>query len=153
MNETDLYLVRLDYQALLADGLVVALSQSGEITTIDAEAALLEALVLFRDEREKRPEIVKVWNMQASVELVSDNLRQELEKLLPGTPESDDKSTGHTDKNGAPIHEGDQVSDGHSVYAVRWDTKQAKWSLVRVSGAYRYPPFHQVVAMVKVKVS
>src|SRR5688572_30329059 len=112
MNETDLYLVRLDYQALLDDGRVVALNQSGEIATIDAEAALLEALVLFRDEREKRPEIVKVWNMQASVELVSDNLRQELEKLLPGAPESDDKSTGHTDKNGAPIHEGDQVSDG-----------------------------------------
>jgi hypothetical protein len=153
MNETDLYLVRLDYQALLADGQVVALSQNGEITTIDAEAALLEALVLFRDEREKRPEVVKVWNMKASVELASDNLRQEMEKLLPNPSESADTFTGHNDKNGSPIHEGDQVSDGHSVYAVRWDTKQAKWSLVRVSGAYRYPPFHQVVAMVKVSAS
>jgi hypothetical protein len=150
MNETDLYLVRLDYQALLADGRVVALNQSGEINTIDAEAALLEALVLFRDEREKRPEIVKVWNMRASVELVSDSLRRDMEKLLDNVPEAVDKSTGYNDKNGAPIHEGDHVSDGHSVYAVHWDVKQAKWALVRVSGAYRYPPFHQVVAMVKV---
>jgi hypothetical protein len=154
MNETDLYLVRLDYQALLADGRAVALSQNGEVAAIDAEAALLEALVLFRDEREKRPEVVKVWNMRATVALVSDNLRQDLEKLLrDNAPESSDKFTGHNDKNGSPIHEGDQVSDGHSVYAVHWDAKQSKWSLVRVSGAYRYPPFHQVVAMVKVSAS
>ena len=152
MNETDLYLVSLEYQALLDDGRAVSLSQKGEVAAIDAEAALLEALVLFRDEREKRPEVVKVWNMRASVGLVSDSLHQELEKLLGNdAAESDETFTGYKDKNGAPIHDGDQVSDGHSVYTVRWDTKQAKWSLVRTSGAYRYPPFHQVVAMVKKK--
>src|SRR5262245_22168175 len=131
MNETDLYLVHLDYQALLTDGRAVALSQNGEIAAIDAEAALLEALVLFRDEREKRPEIIKVWNMRTSVELVSDHLRQELEGLLHISPEPDDKFTGYNDKNGAPIHDGDQVADGRSVYAVQWDAKQSKWSLVR----------------------
>jgi hypothetical protein len=146
----ELYRVRLDYQAILSDGHAVSLSQNGEVLAIDAEAAILDTLVIFRDEREKRPDIVKVWGMKVDISLVSDTARRDLEALLQGVPDPASKFTGHTDKNGAPIHDGDQVDDGHSVYAVHWDAKGGKWTLVRVSGAYRYPPFHQVRAMVKV---
>lgn len=153
----ELYRVRLDYQAILSDGRAVSLSQYGEVAAIDAEAAILDTLIVFRDEREKRPEIVKVWGLKIDVSLVSDTARRDLEALLEGAPEAApeaaDTSTGHTDKNGSPIYEGDRVDDGHSVYEVRWDSKGAKWALVRVSGAYRYPPFHQVKAMVKVTAS
>ena|SRR5688572_11782312 len=84
-----LYLVRLDYRALLADGRATSLSQYGDVTAIDAEAAILDALRAFREEREKRPHVVEVWELKADVILASDVERQELELLLTGPEETE----------------------------------------------------------------
>lgn len=78
-----LYSVRLDYQALLADGRATSLRQFGEVEAVDAEAALLDAMTAFRQERERRPHVVEVWGLKAYVNLTSDVERQDLEELLP----------------------------------------------------------------------
>jgi hypothetical protein len=145
-----LYSVRLDYQALLADGRATALSQYGDVTATDAEGAILDALRVFREEREKRSHVVEVWGLKAHVCLTSDVERQDLEELLTNSPEPADKFTGHNDRNGQPVHGGDHLDDGHSVFAVRWSQKESTWFLDRVSGSYRYPTLYQIETMVKV---
>ena len=88
-NDQKTILVCLDHQALLADGRATSLSQYGDVSALDAEAAIVDALAVFRQERrEKRPHVVEVWGLKASVTLASDVERQALEALLPGPEET-----------------------------------------------------------------